>query len=44
MKTTYDPRMNVAYIRLREQSAEVETLRISNERPIDLAAVRIEDR
>jgi len=37
MKITYDPRQNVAYIRLREKRAEVETLRISDELNIDLA-------
>ncbi len=37
MKVTYDPRHNVAYIRLREQATEVETLRISDELNIDLA-------
>ena len=38
MKTTYDPRQNVAYIRLREKRGEVETLRISDELNIDLAS------
>jgi len=37
MKVTYDPRHNVAYIRLREKSTEVETLRITDELNIDLA-------
>lgn len=37
MQLTYDPRHNIAYIRLREKSAEVETLRISDEVNIDLA-------
>jgi uncharacterized protein YuzE len=37
MRITYDPRQNVAYIRLREKPAEVETLRISDELNIDLA-------
>lgn len=37
MEITYDPRQNVAYIRLRERRAEVETLRISDELNIDLA-------
>jgi uncharacterized protein YuzE len=37
MKLTYDPRSNVAYIRLREKSAEVETIRVSDELNIDLA-------
>ena len=29
MKLTYDPRYNVAYIRLREHSGQVETIRVS---------------
>jgi uncharacterized protein YuzE len=37
MQLTYDPRYNIAYMRLREKSAEVETLRISDEMNIDLA-------
>ena len=37
MKLTYDPRYNVAYIRLKEKTAEVETVRISEELNIDLA-------
>ena len=37
MQLTYDPRHNIAYIRLREKTAEVETLRISDELNIDLA-------
>src|ERR1039458_8124298 len=37
MQLTYDPRHNIAYIRLREKSDEVETLRISDELNIDLA-------
>jgi len=31
MQRTYDPRYNVAYIRLREKTAEVETLPIGGE-------------
>ena len=38
MKLTYDPRYNVAYIHLRDKSAEVETIRISDELNIDVAA------
>lgn len=38
MQLTYDPKRNVAYIRLREKTAEVETIRISDEVNIDLAA------
>jgi uncharacterized protein YuzE len=37
MKLSYDPRYNVAYIRLREKGAEVETIRVSDELNIDLA-------
>ena len=37
MKLTYDPKANIAYIRLREKPAEVETLHISDEMNIDLA-------
>lgn len=37
MRLTYDPEHNVAYIRLRERSAEVETLRISDELNVDMA-------
>ena len=36
MKMTYDPRYNIAYIRLREKSADIETIRISDEMNIDL--------
>ena len=31
MKLSYDPRYNIAYIRLREKAAEVETIRVSDE-------------
>ena len=37
MKLTYDPRHNVAYLRLREKSAEIETIRISDALNVDLA-------
>ena len=37
MKLSYDPRYNVAYIRLRERGAEVETIRVSDELNVDLA-------
>jgi len=37
MKFTYDPRYNIAYIRLHEKSAQVETIRISDEFLIDMA-------
>lgn len=36
MKLTYDPRHNVAYLRLREKSAEVETIRVSDELNVDI--------
>lgn len=38
MKLTYDPRYNIAYLRLHEKKAEVETIRVSDEINIDLAA------
>ena len=38
MRLSYDPRHNVAYLRLRESSANVETIRISDELNIDIAA------
>ena len=37
MKLTYDPRYNIAYLRLLEKPAEVETIKISDELNIDLA-------
>ncbi len=37
MKLTYDSRHNIAYIRLQEKSAEVETIRLSEELNVDLA-------
>lgn len=37
MKLTYDPRYNIAYIRLTEKPAEVETLQISDELNIDIS-------
>ena len=37
MKLSYDPRYNIAYIRLRERIAEVETLRISEELNVDIS-------
>ena len=37
MRLTYDPRRNIAYIRLRPTTAEVETVRVSDEINIDLA-------
>lgn len=37
MKLTYDPRYNIAYLRLHEKPVEVETIKISDELNIDLA-------
>ena len=37
MKLTYDPRYNIAYIRLHEKKAEVETIRASDELNVDIA-------
>lgn len=37
MKLTYDPRYNIAYIRLAKKTAKVETLQISDELNIDIA-------
>jgi uncharacterized protein YuzE len=37
MKLSYDPKYNVAYISLREKSAEVETVHLSDELKVDLA-------
>ena len=37
MKLTYDPRYNIAYISLKEKSAEVETIRVSDALNIDIA-------
>ena len=37
MKLTYDPRYNIAYIRLLEKNAQVETLQASDELNIDIA-------
>lgn len=37
MKLTYDPRHNIAYLRLQEKTAQVETIRISDALNIDLA-------
>ena len=37
MRLTYDPEHNVAYIRFREKTAEVETIRLSDEMLIDVA-------
>lgn len=37
MRLSYDPRYNVAYIRLQEKRGQVETIKISNELNIDIA-------
>jgi uncharacterized protein YuzE len=37
MRLSYDPRRNLAYIRLRPATGEVETVRVSDEINIDLA-------
>lgn len=38
MKLTYDPRYNIAYIQLREKDQTVDTIKISEELNIDMAA------
>lgn len=40
MKISYDPRYNIAYIKLREETAEVETIRISDEMNVNLSPDR----
>ncbi len=37
MKQTYDPRYNVAYLRLHEKTEQVETIRVSDELNVDIA-------
>ena len=37
MKLTYDPRFNIAYLRLHEKTGQVETIRISDEINVDVA-------
>lgn len=37
MRLTYDPKYNVAYIRLHEKTAQVITLKISEEMNVDMA-------
>ncbi len=37
MKITYDPRRNIAYIRLQDKTAQVDTIRVSDELNVDLA-------
>ncbi len=36
MKLTYDPKHNVAYLRLHESRGQVETIRVSDELNVDL--------
>ena len=36
MKITYDPRYNIAYLRLEEKTEEVETIHVSEELNVDL--------
>ncbi|MGI8424193.1 MAG: DUF2283 domain-containing protein [Chloroflexota bacterium] len=38
MKLTYDPELNIAYIRFRKKSGRVKTVQVSAELNIDLAA------
>jgi len=37
MQLTYDPRHNIAYLRLREKTTEVETIRVSDALNVDVA-------
>ncbi|AEB10753.1 DUF2283 domain-containing protein [Desulfobacca acetoxidans] len=37
MQITYDPRYNIAYVRLQEKTSQVETIRVSEELNIDMA-------
>ena len=37
MKLTYDPRYNIAYLRLHEKPVEVETIKVSDELNVDIA-------
>jgi len=37
VQLTYDPRYNIAYLRLREKTTEVETLHISDSLNVDIA-------
>ena len=37
MKLTYDPRHNIAYLRLHEKTGQVETIRVSEELNVDVA-------
>jgi uncharacterized protein YuzE len=37
MKLTYDPKRNIAYMRLHEKKVQVETIRVSDELNVDIA-------
>jgi uncharacterized protein YuzE len=37
MKLTYDPRYNIAYLRLRDKAIDVETVRLSDQLCVDIA-------
>ena len=37
MKLTYDPRYNIAYLRLRKKTGEVDTIRVTDELNVDIA-------
>jgi uncharacterized protein YuzE len=37
MRLTYDPRQNIAYLRLQEKTSQVETIRVSEELNVDVA-------
>lgn len=37
MKLTYDPRYNIAYLRLHEKTAQVQTLQLSDQLNVDIA-------
>ncbi len=37
MKIQYDPRQNIAYLRLHEKTAQVQTLHLSDEMNVDVA-------
>jgi uncharacterized protein YuzE len=37
MRLTYDPRFNIAYIRFRRKSKEVQSVKISDEMIVDMA-------
>lgn len=38
MRLTYDPKHNIAYLKLRDKTDSVETIRVSDEIDIDIAA------